>query len=230
KEVLLNLPGAIRTIAKDMDNDGRKDIVALMTQSNESITIFYQTDDLEFESKNVLEFSPVYGTSWFELVDYNGDGLQDIITVNGDNADISFVKKPYHGMRIFLNEGNNTFSEAYFYPMHGATRVVSNDYDQDGDLDFALISTFPDYGQFAEYTFVYLENKNQDTFNFETKVLAAPNAGRWFLMDASDVDGDGDKDIVLSSFTLVFSPIPKELGQKWSEGNVDIVVLENKLK
>lgn len=229
KKVLLNLPGAIRTVAKDMDRDGRKDIVALMTQSNETITIFYQTENLKFEAKKALEFSPVFGTSWFELVDYNGDGFDDIITVNGDNADISYAAKPYHGMRIHLNNGDNTFTESFFYPMYGATRVVSRDFDQDGDMDFALVSTFPDYQDFPELTFVYLENKDSESFNFQTKILKDPTAARWFLMDAADMDGDGDEDIVLSSLTLVFAPVPKVFSERWEGSNVDIVVLENKL-
>tara|TARA_E500000318_G_scaffold77225_1_gene71969 strand:- start:2093 stop:3583 length:1491 start_codon:yes stop_codon:yes gene_type:complete len=229
KKVLLNLPGAIRTVAKDMNNDGKKDIVALMTQSNESITVFYQTEDLVFEAKKVLEFSPVFGTSWFELVDYNGDGLEDIITVQGDNADISYVHKPYHGMRIYLNNGDNTYSESFFYPMYGATRVVSRDFDQDGDLDFALISTFPNYLEFPELTFVYLENKNSEDYVFTTNILEDPSMARWFLMDAADIDDDGDEDLVLSSLTLGFTPVPEVLSNRWKNSNVDILVLENTL-
>nr|WP_297788886.1 FG-GAP-like repeat-containing protein [uncultured Allomuricauda sp.] len=229
KKVLLNLPGAIRTVARDMNGDNKTDIVALMTQSNESITIFYQTDDLVFQAKKVLEFSPVYGTSWFELVDYNNDGLQDIVTVQGDNADISFVNKPYHGMRIHLNNGDGTYSESFFYPMYGATRVVSRDYDKDGDLDFALVSTFPNYFEYPELTFVYLENKDSENYEFTTNILEDPTLARWFLMDAADIDNDGDEDIVLSSLTLGFTPVPKVLSDRWKESNVDIVVLENLL-
>ena len=70
----------------------------------------------------MLRFSPVYGTSWFEMIDYDGDGDDDIVTVNGDNADESYVLKPYHGLRIYLNDGNNHFEEKYFYPFYGATR------------------------------------------------------------------------------------------------------------
>ncbi|MBR9854938.1 MAG: VCBS repeat-containing protein [Algicola sp.] len=227
KKVLLNLPGAIRTVAQDMDNDGKKDIVALMTQSNESITIFYQKDNLEFEAKKAIEFSPVFGTSWFELIDYNGDGLDDIVTVQGDNADISYINKPYHGMRIHLNQGNNNFKEAYFYPMYGATRVVARDFDQDGDMDFGLISTFPNYQEFPERTFVYLENKDSDNYLFNTNILEDPVMARWFLMDAADIDNDGDEDIVLSSLTLGFTPVPKVLSDRWINSNVDITVLEN---
>lgn len=229
KKILLNLPGAIKTVIKDMNQDGKKDIVALMTQSRESITVFYQTENLVFEAENILEFSPVFGTSWFEFVDYNGDGLEDIITVQGDNADISYVHKPYHGMRIYLSNGDNTYAEAFFYPMHGATRVLSRDFDQDGDLDFALISTFPNYQEFPELTFVYLENKDSDSFEFTTNILQDPSMARWFLMDTSDIDNDGDEDIVLSSLTLGFTPVPKVLTERWKNNNVDIMVLENVL-
>ena len=229
KKILLNLPGAIRTVAKDMNKDGKLDIVALMTQSTESITVFHQTDDLVFEAEQLLGFSPLFGTSWFELVDYNGDGLDDIITVQGDNADISYVHKPYHGMRIYLNNGDNTYSESYFYPMYGATRVLSRDFDQDGDIDFALISTFPNYLEFPERSFVYLENKDSETFEFSTHILEDPSLARWFLMDASDVDNDGDLDIVLSSLTLGFTPVPDVLSDRWNNANVDIMLLENLL-
>jgi len=229
KKTLLNLPGAIKTVIRDMNNDGKKDIVALLTQSRESITVFYQTGNLTFEAKNILEFSPVFGTSWFELVDYNGDGLEDIITVQGDNADISYVHKPYHGMRIHLNNGDETYSEAFFYPMYGATRVLSRDFDQDGDMDFALISTFPNYQKFPELSFVYLENQDSENYTFTTNILGDPSKARWFLMDASDIDGDGDEDIVLSSLTLGFTPVPKVLTDRWKNNNVDIMVLENVL-
>ncbi|MDF0705706.1 MAG: FG-GAP-like repeat-containing protein [Bacteroidota bacterium] len=229
KKILLNLPGAIRTVARDMNNDGKMDIVALMTQSNESITIFHQTGDLEFEAKKVLEFSPVYGTSWFELVDYNGDGLEDIVTVQGDNADISYVHKPYHGMRIFINNGKNAYEESFFYPMYGATRVVSRDFDQDGDIDFALVSTFPNYQEFPERTFVYLENLDANNYTFNTNILKDPTLARWFLMDAADIDNDGDEDLVLSSLTLGFTPVPEVLSNRWKNSNVDILVLENLL-
>lgn len=229
KRLLLDQPGCIRTLAKDMDGDGKKDLIVMTSQGNESITILYQKEDLSFFGEKVLEFSPVYGSSWFELVDYNKDGFDDIITVNGDNADKSYVNKPYHGMRIHLNDGQNNFSEAFFYPLHGATRFVSDDFDQDGDLDFGIISTFPDYEKNPELSFVYLENKNAETYQFETKVLTDPNLGRWFLMDKGDVDQDGDMDILLSSFTYTFTPVPEALSKRWSESNTDILILENTL-
>lgn len=230
KSVLLPQPGAIRCIAKDMDRDGKDDIVVLTSQGNESITILYQKEDLRFLAEQVIRFSPVYGSSWFELLDYNGDGYDDIVTANGDNADKSYVHKPYHGMRIHINDGHNRFEEKFFYPMNGATRVVARDFDQDGDIDFGLLSTFPDYDSKPEYSFVYLENKDSDAFDFQPYTFSDSKLGRWFLMDAADVDGDGDQDIVLSSFTYVFTPVPKNLSELWKEEKTDLMWLENPLK
>ncbi len=229
KQTLLNQSGCIRTLCKDMDKDGKLDLITLTSQGNESIMILYQTENLKFRAEKVLEFSPVYGSSWFELVDYNKDGYDDIITVNGDNADKSYVHKPYHGMRIHLNDGTNSFSEAYFYPLYGATRVLARDFDHDGDLDFGLISSFPDYANAPELSFVYLDNLDAANFDFSTKILEKPNVGRWFLMDTLDTDQDGDEDIVLSSFTYVFTPVPETLSKQWEEDNVDLLILENKL-
>ncbi len=229
KKVLLNQPGTIRVLAKDMDKDGKEDLIALTSQGDESITILYQEDNLQFRADKVLRFSPVYGSSWFELIDYDGDGDEDIITVNGDNADKSYVQKPYHGMRIHINDGSNRFEEKYFYPLNGATRLVARDFDQDGDVDFGLLSTFPDYEHNPGLSFVYLENTNASDYDFNTHTFKESKLGRWFLMDAGDVDNDGDEDIILSSFTYVFTPVPKHLSELWNEKNTDIMVLENKL-
>ncbi len=229
RRVLLAQPGVIQVVVRDMNGDDKQDIVALFSQGDESITIFFQENDLNFRTEKVIRFSPVYGSSWFELIDFDKDGDDDIITVHGDNADKTYIPKPYHGMRLHINDGNNHFKEKYFYPMNGATRVVSRDFDQDGDYDFGLLSTFPDYENKNEYSFIYLENKNAAGFVFEDFTFKESNFARWLLMEAGDVDGDGDEDIVLSSFPYVFTPVPDERTNFWKEKSTDIMVLENQL-
>ncbi len=230
KTVLLNQPGTIRVVAQDMDNDGRKDLIALTSQGDESITILYQKQDLSFEAHKVLRFSPVYGSSWFELIDYEGDGDLDLVTVNGDNADKSYVQKPYHGMRLHLNDGDNNFTEVFFYPMNGVTRVVASDYDKDGDIDFGLLSTFPDYKNAADRSFVFLENRDREAYEFETFTVEASMKGKWFLMDSGDIDGDGDEDIILSSFALPIIPAPEDYTSVWKHEALDLLILENRHK
>lgn len=229
KKVLLNRPGSLRTAVWDMDGNGMDDIVVMTAQGDEGISILYQFGDLDFKMEQVIRFSPLYGSSWFEVLDYDGDGDQDVVTLHGDNGDKTPVLKPYHGVRIHLNNGSNHFSEAFFYPMYGATRSVSRDFDKDGDIDIALISTFPDYDARPEKSFVYLENKNSSDFSFEPHSLPESVSGRWFLMDAGDVDKDGDEDIILTCFTYAFTPVPEDLSKKWRESDVDMVILKNGL-
>lgn len=229
KKVLLNQPGTIRSIHKDMNQDGKEDIVLLSGQGNEGVSILYQEDDFTFTNEKVISSSPVYGSSWFDVFDYNGDGHQDIAIAHGDNADKSYIHKPYHGLRIYLNDGNNNFEEKYFYPMNGATRFVVNDFDKDGDYDFGIVSTFPDYENKPKQSFVYLENVNTDSFTFQPYTFKDSKLGKWFIIDSADIDNDNDDDIILSSFTYPFTPAPKELAKFWIEKNVDIMVLKNNL-
>jgi hypothetical protein len=140
------------------------------------------------------------------------------------------VQKPYHGMRIHINDGTNTFSETYFHPMNGATRVVASDFDQDGDIDFGLLSTFPDYVNAPNRSFLFLENQESATFTFKEFTLQDSKKGKWFLMDKGDLDGDGDEDIILSSFALPFIKAPEEMEAYWKEQAVDIMILSNKLR
>ncbi|MBT8204649.1 MAG: VCBS repeat-containing protein [Eudoraea sp.] len=227
KTNLLNQPGTIRVIPRDMNADGKTDLVAQTTQGDESITILYQQSDLVFKPEQVIRFSPVYGSSWFELVDYDGDEDLDIITVNGDNADKSFIPKPYHGLRIHINNGQNQFEEKYFFPLNGATRLISGDYDQDGDLDFFLVATFPDYDREPLPSLVFLENKDSKTFDFIPKIKLGMPEGRWFLLTSGDVDSDGDEDVIVSSFTYAFTPVPEELKNHWDQTGTDLLILEN---
>lgn len=230
RKMLLTQPGSIRTVAQDMDQDGDLDLVVITSQGDESITILYQQEDLRFKIDKAIRFSPIYGSSWFEILDFDKDGDLDVITVNGDNADKTYIAKPYHGLRIHLNDGDNNFTEAHFHPLNGATRFVADDFDQDGDYDLAVISTFPDYENAPDLSLVYLENVDTASFEFKAYKFEEGNLSRWFLLDKGDVDQDGDTDIIVSAFSYVFTPVPDRFTREWEENNVDMVILKNRLK
>lgn len=225
--VLRNAPGAIRSVLVDWNQDGRDDVVALFGQGAEGIYVFYNRGDGRFKEERILEFPSSYGSSYFDLVDLDRDGDFDILYTNGDNADYPPILKPYHGIRFFTNDGNNQFSETFFYPLAGAYKAIPGDFDADGDFDLAAISFFPDFAGQPERSFVYLEN--QGNGQYQTKTFPGSTNGRWITMDAGDLDRDGDLDIVLGSLAFEVVPSTGILNQ-WVASGLPFVVLENQLK
>lgn len=88
------------------------------------------------------------------------------------------------------------FEQAYFFRINGAYKTIPLDFDNDGDLDMAAISFFPDYAERPEESFVYFEN--QGDLNFQPQSFKNASNGRWLIMDAGDIDGDGDMDLALA--------------------------------
>lgn len=140
RHTLRNAAGVVESFAHDFTSNGRPDVMALMAQGDEGIFLYHNKGDGTFEEERVLRFPSSYGSSSFELVDFNEDGAMDILYAAGDNADFEPVMRPYHGIRLFLNDGDNNFEEEYFFPMNGAYGTVARDFDGGGDLDIAAIS------------------------------------------------------------------------------------------
>ncbi len=211
--ILRALPGAIKVYVQDYNHDGLPDLWVLFAQGEEGIFLYTNKGNGKFSGEEVLRFPPVYGSSYFELADFNKDGYPDIVYTCGDNADYSPVLKPYHGVYIFLNDSTNHFKQKFFFPINGCYKAIARDYDNDGDLDIATISFFADYTKQPEEGFVYL--KNTGNLNFLPYTVPAGTLGRWLTMDAGDIDGDGKIDLVLGNFSI--GPAMKNAKVDWKK-------------
>lgn len=199
RHTIRNVPGAIATVIKDFNGDGLPDFYVLFAQGDEQIIRFENKGGGQFAQKQLLHFQPEYGSSYFEMDDINKDGFDDIIYTCGDNADYSIELKPYHGMYIFINDGQDHFKQQYFYHINGCFKAMARDFDGDGDADIAALSFFADYKDHPEEGFVYL--KNNGNYQFTPYSLPAAKNGRWICMDAGDADRDGRPDVVLGNFS-----------------------------
>lgn len=223
QKMILQQPGAIKSYVEDFNGDQLPDIITLFAQGQEGIYFFENRGNGVFDTKELLSFPPVFGSTYFEMRDFNHDGLQDIVYTCGDNADYSNVLKNYHGVYIFLNQGNFVFKKHYFFPLHGAFKAIPRDFDLDGDLDIAAISFFPDRERQPSEGFVFLEQVA--TLEFEASSIKNVNDGHWITLDAGDLDGDGDEDIVIGS---LFLPIELNKMSKEFKSKPTFLVLRNR--
>jgi hypothetical protein len=229
KKVIRNIPGAIDAHVGDFNHDGWPDVMVLFAQAKEGIWLFTNNRRGGFKQRSLLRFPPVYGSNSFQLMDFNHDGKLDILYVAGDNGDFTPVLKPYHGIYIFINQGNYHYKKIYFHHINGATKAIAADFDNDGDLDIAVIAYYADLKEISHQSFIYFEQDKPMHFVPSTPA-PLDKLGRWICMDVADIDGDEDLDIILGNFpsTRGFTT-KRKMKTKW-DARLPIIILKNKAR
>ena len=230
REVLDVTPGAIRFELHDLTGDGQPDIVALFGQGDERIVLYPNDGKGHFsgDRRVLARFPPVYGSMYFTMRDFNGDGKLDILYVNGDNFDFSRVLKPYHGIRILENDGRNNFTERYFFPIYGAAQAAVADFDKDGDLDILTTSNFADTNKHPERGIMYLENTGR--YTFRPYAFSVSSRSQWNLMAVADLNGDGWLDVIIGGMRLEnIARLQRRVGPPLETGIDPILLFQNKM-
>ncbi|MFM7846150.1 MAG: FG-GAP repeat domain-containing protein, partial [Planctomycetota bacterium] len=220
REVIDPSPGAIHVPICDLNQDGRPDFVALISQEKEAVVAYLGQADGTFQRQLLWQANdPSYGSSGLELADLDHDGDLDLLFTNGDTFDNMHIK-PYHGVQVLWNEGELTFRHQFLAAMPGAYRAVAGDVDADGDVDIVVSAFLPqepltEFDASQHHSLVWLERTpdggyqrhvlEQGNFNHATIVLA-------------DCDADGDLDLVVGEFPRAGdSPYPR-FRFWWNEG------------
>ncbi|MEO6633755.1 MAG: VCBS repeat-containing protein, partial [Mucilaginibacter sp.] len=197
KHLISHLPGAIKAYFDYTSKKASPDIWVLFAQGEEGIHHYINNGTGQFTEEPILRFPPIYGSSYFEMIDINHDGFKDIIYTCGDNGNATAVLKPYHGIYIFMNDKHGRYVQKYFYPLNGCYKAIARDFDGDGNIDIATISLFTDARQTAE-GFVYF--KNTGNLNFKPYALPPDTKfERGVTMDAGDLNADGKTDLLIGN-------------------------------
>jgi hypothetical protein len=206
--------------------------VALFAQGDERIVLFENDGRGKFSGRQriLARFPPVYGSTYFSIHDFNGDGSPDILYVNGDNFDYSRVLKPYHGIRILENDGKNNFHERFFFPVYGTARAEVADFDKDGDLDILTTANFADVERHPERGIMFFENTGRYTFRPYAFTIASGN--QWNLTATADLNKDGWLDVIIGAMDLgSVAKLQRSFGGQTLETGKDAVLLfENRMR
>jgi hypothetical protein len=176
------LLGARDTSVADIDGDGDLDILVAYSLS-QMLVWFENTDGLgNFGAQRVIT-TDVYGFNSIEASDFDGDGDLDILSAT------------YQKVEWFENtDGLGSFGPANVIFTEDWTKLaISADLDGDGDMD--VLSTFQ--GSSVNKISWYENTDGLGTFG--TQQIITMNIDVIKSIFTSDLDGDGDLDLLSAS-------------------------------
>ena len=204
--------GAIHVPVVDLNQDGRPDVVELISQHYETVVAHLGTGGLGFDTRTIYTAPhPAWGSSGIDVVDMDGDGDLDVLATNGDMLD-DYLLKPYHGLRWLENRGGFPFVEHPLANLNGVMRARAADLDGDGDMDVVACAFVPNPERGPAHpplpSLVWLEQVPGGRFERHTLEIG----GQHVTLDLADYDHDGDVDIVVGNF-----PNPASKSDAWIE-------------
>jgi hypothetical protein len=200
--------GAIHVPIVDLNSDGKPDFLALLSQEHEVVEAFINLGNGEFTIKEVYSAPhPQWGSSGMELIDFDGDGDQDVLATNGDTLD-DMRLKAYHGIFWLENEGQFPFRYHRIDDYYGVHRAEAGDLDGDGDLDIVASSFLPGLSDEARER-LQIEGlvwyEQTETGAFEKRVFGEV-ACDFPTLELGDINGDGLLDVITGNLFGFLNP------------------------
>ena len=190
----------------DVNNDGLDDFF-IGGARNQAGSLFIQKQNGGFEVSNsiVFEKDKAHEDMGAVFFDADNDGDQDLYVTSGGNEEAPL--SGYYRDRFYENRGNGIFARLQSNIPDIVTsgfKVVTGDYDGDGDLDLFVGSRLRpmNYGRYSKSTI--LENKSENgqiVFADVTEKVAPMLMEHTMVTDAlwTDVNGDGSLDLIIGN-------------------------------
>lgn len=178
--------------AADLDGDGDVDLAVGVFgfMHTGEVVVYENTGDGKLVRH---QLDPRSGTTQLAIADLDGDGRLDIVAA---------VSQQYEEVALYLNRGAMEFEAQVLFagphPDWGMTRLLTVDLDGDGDVDVITLN-----GDVMDTSIPkpfhgirWIENRGAGRYTVR-ELSPLPGAHG---IGAGDLDGDGDIDLVASSF------------------------------
>ncbi|MEZ6083096.1 MAG: FG-GAP-like repeat-containing protein [Phycisphaerae bacterium] len=166
--------------AADLDGDGDNDVLA--ADGYYGRVVWHENlDGLGDFSPRTIISSDAHDVNQVLATDLDGDGDLDVLTAGENLYTIAWYEN---------TDGPATFGSQQVInnPDEGERVVSATDFDADGDIDILSVSSVTD-------TIAWYENIGGQAV-FAPRQVIVSSTGIWRVLEAADLDGDGDLDVL----------------------------------
>ncbi len=183
----------------DVNNDGFDDLFIGGATGHEAVLYLQDVNgNFKKNAQELWEREDDYEDVDALFVDINGDGYKDLYVVSGGNEypvnDLHYVD------RIYFNDGTGNFSKGAILGVGrmSGSKVVAEDFDQDGDIDLFVGGRHTPHYYPLPATSMILVNENGQLINKTASIAPElENLGMVTSAIWDDHDSDGDTDLMV---------------------------------
>jgi hypothetical protein len=182
--ITTNADGAYSVYAADIDGDGDMDVLSA-SEFDDKIAWYENTDGQgNFGAQQIITTNADVAASVY-AADIDGDGDMDVLSASQLDNKIAWYEN---------TDGQGSFGAQQIITTNAdaAVSVYATDIDGDGDMDVLSASQL-------DNKIAWYENTNGQG-SFGAQQIITTNADVAFSVYATDIDGDGDMDVLSASW------------------------------